>query len=461
MALDRVGDDYIQTVNKLQYHAFWLRDASFIASAYDVTGNANLAKKCLLFFLKFQRPDGLFISNQGQYDGWGQTLWAFGRYYRFTNDKEFAEAVYPSVRRAVTWLQTAREKDPLHLIPATNPHDAEFTKVIAHVTGQDLWALDGLKEAIFLAKAVGTEQDVREFEQDYSEFHKALFDRLKIITKEDDGYIPPGIDVRGGQDWGNMDTLYPEGLLPPFDPMVTGTLRATRAKYGEGLMTYAGRLHHYITMKNTEAELVRDEQKQVIEDLYAILVHTSSTNAGWEVGSYPWTTRDFGEDLSPHGWFAAEYIVLLRNMLVREEGNELHMLSALSPAWCKPGDSIEVDNAPTYFGQLGLKAMFSTHGMTVDVNAKFRTEPKDIVIHLPWFVTPQNATVDGRPMKVMNHRLVVPSVARRIIVTWAPRQNAMNLSYGEAVDQFVKEYSNRYQEFLREGASQQKHFARY
>jgi len=461
MARDHVGDNYIQTVNKLQYHAFWLRDGAHIMNAYDVAGYLDLVRQSLPFFLKFQKPDGLFISQSGQYDGWGQALWAFGLYYQFSHDRAFAHSVFPAVLRAVHWLERARESDPLHLMPATNPHDAEFTKVVAHVSGHNFWGLDGLRGAIILAKAVGTDQDVREFQQDYNNYHEVLINKLREVTSEDNGYIPPGIDVQGGQDWGNMDTLYPEVLLPPFDPMVTGTIRATRAKYGEGLMTYAGRLHHYITMKNTEAELVRGEQEQAVKDLYAVLVHTSSTNAGWEVGPLPWTTRDFGEDLAPHGWFAAEYIILLRNMLLREEGNELHLLSALSPAWCKPGDSIVVDNAPTFFGGLGLKAMFSAHGMTVDVNAQFRSEPKDIVIHMPWFVTPQNATVDGRPMKVMNNRLIVPSMARRIIVTWVPRQNAFNLSYSKAVDQFVKEYSNRYQQFLRVGASQQKHIARY
>ena len=153
--------------------------------------------------------------------------------------------------------------------------------------------------------------------------------------------------------------------MPPFDPKVTGTLRQVRSKYGEGLMTYAGWLHHYITMKNTEAELVRGEQQQVLKDLYTVLVHTSSTHAGWEVGPLPWSTRDFGEDLAPHGWFAAEYIILLRNMLVREQSGELHLLSVLSPAWCNPGDVIEVGKAPTEFGSLEMKAVFRDQGMTL------------------------------------------------------------------------------------------------
>ena len=41
---EKVGESYIQTVNDFHYHAFWLRDASFIARMYDVTGYP-----CLLY----------------------------------------------------------------------------------------------------------------------------------------------------------------------------------------------------------------------------------------------------------------------------------------------------------------------------------------------------------------------------------------------------------------------------
>ena len=38
IARDRIGDDYIQTVNKLHYHSFFLRDGADIVHSYDVTG---------------------------------------------------------------------------------------------------------------------------------------------------------------------------------------------------------------------------------------------------------------------------------------------------------------------------------------------------------------------------------------------------------------------------------------
>ncbi len=439
MARERVGKDYIQTVNDLQYHAFWLRDGSHIMNAYDETGYLNLVRQSLPFFLKCQKPDGLFLSQSGQYDGWGQALWTLGRYYQFSSDRAFARSVFPAVVRAVHWLEQARRKDPLEIMPAANPHDDEFD-VTAHVTGHNFWALAGLKEAIVLAKAVGAPAQVREFQQDYQDYHQVLFGLLDAVATKDGGAIPPGLDVPGGQDWGNMNVLYPEMLVPAGNPLVASTLRRVRKEYGEGLMTYAGRLHDYTGFRNAETELIVGEPKRVVRGLYAELVHTESTHAGWEVGPIPWTTRDFGNDLAPHGWFAAEYVTLLRNMLVREQGDDLHLLSALSPDWTKPGDTIQVSNAPTLFGRMKMECKFSRSGMRMSLEPDFRQKPAHIVVHLPWFVTVRSATVDGSSVEAHQHWLSLPPSSKEVEVLWTLPAPAPPMSYRSAVKALEREY---------------------
>ncbi len=461
MAREHVGDNYIQTVNDLQYHAFWLRDGSHIMNAYDDTGHLNLVRQSLPFFMRFQKPDGLFISQSGQYNGWGQALWTFGRYYQFSHDRAYVRSVFPAVLRAVHWLEHAREGDPLQIMPARNPHDDEF-HVTAHVTGHNFWALIGLKEAIVLAKAAATEADVQEFQQDYDSYHQVLFRLLDKIGAKDGDYIPPGIDIAGGQDWGNLNVLYPEMLVSPNNPLVTGTLRHVRKEYAEGLMTYAGLLHDYIGFKNTETELIIEEQQQAIKDLYAELVHTESTHAGWEVGPLPWATRDFTNDLAPHGWFAADYVALLRNMLVREQGHNLHLLSALSLDWTKPGDTIKVSNAPTEFGRMGMECKFTRSGVRIDLETDFQQKPVHIVVHLPWFVTVKGATiVDGEPVEVRRQSISIAPSSKDVNVVWTVHSPAPVLSYRSAVKTFEREYGAHYQTFLWDGSPVRKPIKMY
>ncbi len=77
IARDHIGPDYIQTVNKLHYHTFFLRDGADIAHSYDVTGYPEIAKQDLEFFAKSQQPDGNFLSQSQQYDGWGEAVWGY------------------------------------------------------------------------------------------------------------------------------------------------------------------------------------------------------------------------------------------------------------------------------------------------------------------------------------------------------------------------------------------------
>ena len=54
-------------------------------------------------------------------------------------------------------------------------------------------------------------------------------------------------------------------------------------------------LHYWHTPDNAQNSLVRgtaEDQQLAVRDLYALLLHTSSTHAPAEFGTYPWSTRD-------------------------------------------------------------------------------------------------------------------------------------------------------------------------
>lgn len=443
---------YIQKVNEFQYDAFWLRDASFIIHSYDIAGYHDIARQCLEFFPRWQQPDGNFVSQGGQFDGWGQALWAFGQHYRITRDTVYAESVYPLIVKAIDWLTSARQSDPFRLMPETTPGDNE--DITGHVTGHNFWALVGLKQAIIMAKDLGKTDDAMSFQAVYDSLRNALLQRLHEITARTRGYIPPGLDTLGGQDWDNMSAVYPEILLDPHDPMVTGTLNATRAKYSEGLMTYGdGRwLHHYLTITNTETEVIRGDQELAVRDLYALLAHTSATHAGFEFCIRPWGDRDFGMNLSPHGWYAARYRSLLRDMLIRDDDEQIHLLSSISPEWIKNGKPIVLRHAPTNFGQMSLSLDTKGNKTVMKLQPEFARSPKSLVLHFPWFMTVRSIKVDGKVAKVGKggYQRLRPDV-RTVELQWSMRKGAAALSYARAVQDYRKEYRRRYEEFRRTG----------
>ena len=433
---------YIQTVNEFHYDEFWLRDSAYIVRSYDLGGYHDIARQCMDFFFRWQREDGNFLSQGGQFDGWGQTLWAFGQHYRLTGDSAFARKCLPAVMKAAQWLESQMEKDPLGIIPQSTPGDNENIEG-GHVTGHNIWALAGLKNAVLLAEGLGNEDEARTLRELRRKLRRNFLRALRKVLKTTGNYIPPGMDKPGGQDWGNLMAVYPEEILPPEHRAVTETLKRSTEKYREKIMTYADTkyLHHYLTMKNTETRVVRGEQEAVLDEFYGILAHTSSTQAGFEFSITPWSDRDFRANLTPHGWFAAKYRNLLRSMLVRERSDTLHLMSVMSPAWAGNGKHIRVTDSPTYFGTVSFTARFHVQGVDITLKPRFSRSPENIAIHIPYFARFMNSNVGKLRTGSTGTMLMIPPETRTVNIRWERKPGAAYYSFEKTVNWLKREYN--------------------
>ena len=451
-----IHGQFVQTSNQFQYHAFFIRDSANFVRMYDFTGYPEVAGQVLSFFKTQQLPDGNFMSQAGQYDGWGEALATYGEHYRMTHNLAFAESVYPRVVRAVDWLIAARAKDPMHLMPASDVHDDE--DVAGHLTGYNFWALDGLKSAIELARATGHKQDAARFESEYNNYRTTFMKALTIATEKDGGVLPPSLDAGKwrGTDWGNLLSVFPVPVLNPSSPWVTNTLRYTQARYREGIMTYSEPqngtyLHLYLTIDNSLTELVRENQEQVIRELYAELLHTSSTQAGFEFAIRPWGNRNFEGNLAPHNWFASDYRILLRNMMVREQGENLHLLSAVSPDWVGEGKTIAVERVPTYFGSVGFTFKTINPGEAeMALRTQWTDRPQHLFLHLPWFLTVTRVKADGHLLVIQHGAVELPLNTKLVQIWWSKRLPVM-MNFEKTVQSYEAEYRLRYDYLLRTG----------
>jgi hypothetical protein len=404
---------WVQAVNKLQYNSFWLRDAAVITNAFDLAGLHDLARENLDFFPAWQHDNGLFISRAGQYDGLGEALWAIGQHALRAHDHDFAERMLGPVRRAVGWLQNERESEPFGLLPVGDPGDNEL--VSGHLTGDNFWAADGLREAILLALYDGHPELADQWSRELSSFVGVLRTRLAQAEARTGGWIPPTLEPNGGEDWGNLWAAYPEQVLSATDPAVTATLRHARPRFREGIATYFhGRLlHDYLGFRVFETELLRGEQANLIDGLYAELAHTTSTNGGFETGVRRRGRRELDENLAPHGWFAAEYVTLLRNMLVREDGTNLVLMSALSPSWLRAGRTLAVHGADTLRGHIDFTLQSIRGGAVLRWRGDLFPGTK-----LHWPVPAAATDVRANGLTDGGRTIVLPAASGRMRVHW-------------------------------------------
>lgn len=472
LAIDKVSGNYIPNVNKFQYHTYFPTDTSLMNIALDDMGEESIAAKALSYALKIQSPAGSFVLEHDLWESFGHVLWAWGRHYRLTQDKTFLQQVYPSVVKAMNWEMNITHVDPLGLIPpATVDDDAQLAD--CHQTGQDMWTLDGISNAVRMAQAMGKSDDAARFEDEYQRFWNAFEKQLAVQTAKTGGYIPPCLDrTLKGNDWDNLHTLYPEPLFDPFDSRVTATIQKSRATYQEGILPYiwpraigekngdyvfstATQLHYWHTPDNSENQLVRDDPKDqelTVQDLYTLLLHTSSTQATQEFGAYPWSTRDFMDwNLMPDGSTSATIIELMRNMLVREYKDELHLFSAVSPAWLQPGKSIVVRDEPTVFGPVSAVLKVNSGGWTLNLSNHFWRAPAHVIIPVPWFFAVDHADADGQPISIRNNELVLSSGTREVSVTGKIKPGTPVMSFEQTLEDYKSEYRRRYEQFLQTG----------
>ncbi|MCX7019690.1 MAG: discoidin domain-containing protein [Candidatus Sumerlaeota bacterium] len=450
------GKYWAQGVNKTQYNWFWLRDGAYIIRAYDMLGHHDVAEKCLEYFLTFQKPDGSFSSQKGQLDGFGQALFALGQHYFATGDKAYAQRVYKYFPPAIEWLKQKRAADQYHLLPPTEALDNEF--ISGRYTGHNFWALSGVRMAARMAQALGHESSAQKFRAEYDDYRSALMKRLDEVCGKD-GPIPPGLDVPGGQQWGNLLGVYPSEVLAPDDARVSATLaRMHREIFNEGVMTYMGQLHHYLTIKESQNHLPRNEQRQAVEDLYNFLLHTGSCNECFEWRTEAWGARDVGENFPPHGWGAAMYNAMLRNMLIREWGGdggftprELHMFSAISPAWAVSGKEISIRKAPTEMGNVDSALRFTDDGAEFTFNANFRVKPECVILHIPYFVELVSCNSDAASSGIGKDAIRFSPDVKHATLKWRARPASKMTGFDSVVEQYKREYAKRYAAYTAAG----------
>ncbi|MEA1952017.1 MAG: hypothetical protein U9N87_11570 [Planctomycetota bacterium] len=376
------------------YDRFYIRDGAYQVMEYEEAGMFDAAAKALEAYLRHQRADGRFESQGGQFDANGQALWVLWQYYKMTGDRAWLAKVYPKMRRAVDWtMQTRRQT------PADSPFAGLLPNALAdgeylwagknHIVGYDFWNLRGILCTADAAKVLGKEDTAQELFEEAAAYRKAIDAAWKRTGL---AYFPPSWEKEGTH-WGNTETLWPTELFAVDDPRVAALDKHVREDFGggftEGTIRWLGGTkqgwkhcsHPYMGAYTTMASLARGEHEQVVEDFYWYLLHSTAAHAFPEGILYD--RRFAWSDTIPHATGACNYAIMLRHILIHEQGEELHILRAVPDWWLGEGKEIRVERAPTHFGEMSLTIRGTKSGVRVDLDPPRRRPPKRIVLHLP------------------------------------------------------------------------------
>ena len=351
---ERRNGRWVPIGGPFHYRDVWLRDGARAIHALAVAGHTREARELAGGLEVFQWPNGAFLSQRGQLDGTGQALWAFEQaYLRPAPDAAGARRAAELAWRAIQWSENQRTFGRLtgwpfgRMLPFGEPRDAELVR--AQLTGNDAWMLAGYRAAERLLRAAGRGADADSVAGAAAAYRQDFQGALARTGRPD---IPPSWQ-NVGRDWGNLSAGYPCGALPPGDPRLHAlAARAWREAGGAGLGFYArpDSLHGYNFADLASWALRAGERDSAGRMLDSLLRWRTASGGAAELFSGP--QRDWGRNPPPHATSAAVLVDLVRNTLVFDEDDTLHLTLGARRGWW---EGAAVKNAPTWWGLLDLE----------------------------------------------------------------------------------------------------------
>ena len=462
------------------YDSFWIRDSSVEAIACALAGESGLAETQLgLHHLRafnfgsgsigpcseFGFFGGEHEKNDREWDSNGQALWAFGRFDRISGTAAaFGAGVFsPYVVGGARWLRDNRDSYGLlhsgwsaeHIGDKGKPHYWD-----------DFWALAGLWEAARMAERFGA-PEAGELWSIYSDLHRATADSIRWVLGEQrrqghwETFIQTGPGDAGRLDSTLIGTLayfHPcrlyigQKLGPDIDFAARQTLETIWSHFVSG-----GGFRHdsawhtygpYLTLQLAHCFLLLGDLARMDECLmwavgnaaYARVSRGPGAPDAWQVVLGAWNEQhcypiasDFAEvprdwwymgDI-PHGWAAAEFLLLLRDILFFEADEDgsphVYLAPGVPPHWVADGQSIGIANAPTIFGQpFGYALTHRQATKTVEIQI---TQPLPPPVRLAYRCRfgsgIASATADGNAVPMVGDTVWLPAATTTAAIRYA------------------------------------------
>ncbi len=317
--------------------------------------------------------------------GWGHLMWGFSgfkswtilEHYRLTGDRDYLAAAYPHLAASSRFQEKMRKKTR-RLAGAERPltyglmprgmgdcglwDDNDLYGVFLP---HNLWAVFADAMTVTAAEILGRDEDLEELRQIHQTGLEDLLRAIEggAIREQDYRWIPGVPGKTSGSRWGALNAVFPCEILAPQDELVTGTIRKIESWISPGgIPVHTGWMKEgmwvAITLDNlAEVLLRRGQGDEAARYLYATLNHGTPLYSWCEERGQQAGSADCTGDRQ-HLWTPVAVGRFIRDALVMEESETLHLGCGAARQWLASGQPLGVTGACTHFGIVSYRVQY-------------------------------------------------------------------------------------------------------
>jgi hypothetical protein len=409
-------------VGSAVFRGLWVVDGHFLLESAQYQGYRDDARAGLEVLLRRAHADGAIAEMPFHIKETAIALATFVRQSELLGDDEILRRLWPDILRAVDFIEALRmqaydlpEDSPAYGLLPPAFADGGIGGVRPEYTST-YWTLAGLKMIGQAAHRLGYDADAVRFRRLFDELLADFRDHAERdlqLLPDGTPYLPTVMEGSGRHTWtayfpgdppiwreirpqtgtwALAQTIYPGEVFAPDDPLVRNFLDLLDSVDDEqgipgntAFWTYR-MIWTYSASFYAHVWLYAGRPDKAIDYLYAFANHAAPTRVWREeqpvVDAH---TMHLGGDM-PHNWASAEFIRLVRHLLVFERGETLDLLPGLPNEWIVPGKPLRLERTPTRFGPITIRAAVdASRAIRIEVerDTTWPRQPDHVLLHVP------------------------------------------------------------------------------
>jgi len=381
-------------------------ESSPIIQFFNSMGHHETARRSLMYFMDKQHEDGMIQNFGGYMVETGAVLWSIGEYFRYTRDTAWIRQIKPKLLKSCDFLLQWRDRNKMENLrgrgfgmidgKVADPEDPFHQYMLNGYAflgisrvAELLMGIDDRNSARLKQEAESWKQDIRASLLNSAAGSPAVpmgdgswcptippwteARTLRLLYSRPETFLSHGTFTVSDAMLGPLYLIFCE-VLQPAEPMARMMLDYHQELFYERNAAFSQPYysrHNWVQLKlgsvkpflktyyNTFSALADRSTYTFWEHLYKVSVHKTHEEA----------------------WFLME----TRWMLYLEEEDTLKLLSGVPRKWLEDGNTIEVQNAASYFGQLTYQVVSHVNQGFIEASVECNSErmPAQVIIRIP------------------------------------------------------------------------------